>query len=197
MNDDLISLYIDDEMSLDNKIQFVETVHESKVYADSTIELLHQEKILTADMVTQIPALETKAPHFTFSYWLRPIAAFSMALAIFAIVWFRYDVPGMIFDPELTVKPAGVMKVPYRFVIYHPAANQAEIIGTFTNWQPVIMEHSGSSGYWTITLNLSEGEHRYSYRVEGGQQMADPTVRSREADDFGGENSIIVVKRSI
>ena len=59
------------------------------------------------------------------------------------------------------------------------------------------MERLSSSGYWAVTLNLFEGEHRYSYLVEDGQQIADPTVLSRERDDFGGENSIIEVKSAI
>jgi 1,4-alpha-glucan branching enzyme len=55
------------------------------------------------------------------------------------------------------------------------------------------MHKIGSSGYWTLTLTLPEGEHRYSYQVQNGEQMADPTVTTRERDDYGGENTVIVV----
>jgi 1,4-alpha-glucan branching enzyme len=81
----------------------------------------------------------------------------------------------------------------HRFVIYQPEAKQAEIIGSFTNWAPVAMEKVGDSGYWAISLELPAGEHRYSYLLENGQQVADPTILAREQDDFGGENSIIKV----
>jgi len=40
---------------------------------------------------------------------------------------------------------------------------------------------------------LSEGEHTYSFIVDGKEQMADPTVSARQMDDFGGENSILKV----
>jgi hypothetical protein len=57
-----------------------------------------------------------------------------------------------------------------------------------------LMRKIGSSGYWDITMNLPEGEHRFIYILNGKQRFADPTVMSREHDDFGGENSIISVE---
>ena len=54
------------------------------------------------------------------------------------------------------------------------------------------MHRLGSSGYWEIRLELPEGEHRYSYVLEGGQTFADPTVTAQELDDFGGKNSILI-----
>lgn len=197
MKDDLISLFIDDEMNLDNKIEFVETVHESKPFADDAIDLLQQEKMLTSEWVTRVPTVQIKTARNIFPRWLRPIAAFSMALAVFAVALFLYDLPGIKSGMDTVVGSVIKKKVSHRFVIYRPDARQAEIIGTFTDWQPVTMERLSSSGYWAVTLNLFEGEHRYSYLVEDGQQIADPTVLSRERDDFGGENSIIEVKSAI
>jgi 1,4-alpha-glucan branching enzyme len=81
-----------------------------------------------------------------------------------------------------------------RFVIYRPDVTNAEITGTFTGWKKVPMRRIGSSGYWDITMNLPEGEHRFIYILNGKQRFADPTVMSREHDDFGGENSIISVE---
>jgi len=198
MKDDLISLFIDDEMGLDDKIEFVETVHESESFAGETIDLLHQEKILTSQWVTRMPAREIKARQSMFPRWLqfRPVLAFSTVLVAFAALLFLYrspDIkPGML-DLESNMKN----QVPYRFVIYRPDIRKAEIIGTFTDWRPIRMDRLSSSGYWAITLNLPEGEHRYSYLIEDGQQIADPTVMSREKDDFGGVNSIIEIKRAI
>jgi 1,4-alpha-glucan branching enzyme len=80
-----------------------------------------------------------------------------------------------------------------RFVLYLPQASQARIVGTFTDWNPVPMQKIGASGYWSLTLKVPQGEHRYSYLVEGDNRMVDPTVAAREHDDFGGENSVIVV----
>jgi hypothetical protein len=56
------------------------------------------------------------------------------------------------------------------------------------------MKRVGTSGYWEVTLDLPEGEHRFSYILEGNRRLADPTILTREHDDFGGENSILEVK---
>ena len=46
MNDYLISLFIDNEMDLDEKIEFVETVHSNHAFTPEAVDLLEQEKLL-------------------------------------------------------------------------------------------------------------------------------------------------------
>ena len=46
MKDSLISLYIDNELDLDEKIEFVEAVHHDVSLKDEAIDLLTQEKLL-------------------------------------------------------------------------------------------------------------------------------------------------------
>jgi len=79
-------------------------------------------------------------------------------------------------------------------VIYQPEAERVELAGSFSGWNKIPLKHAGSSGYWEITLELSEGDHRFSYIIEGNLRLADPTIAVRETDDFGGENSILTVK---
>ena len=120
----------------------------------------------------------------TFRAWWRPAAGFVTALLLVGIY--------SILTPEVKVLPQ--MKV-HRFVLYLPQADATKIVGTFTNWKPVPMEKIGTTGYWTLTLNLPQGEHRYSYLIEDGNQILDPTIAAREQDDFGKENSVIIVGR--
>jgi 1,4-alpha-glucan branching enzyme len=115
----------------------------------------------------------------------------------FAVVLFLYRTPGLKSGVDPNLESNIKKQVSYRFVIYRPDIRKAEIIGTFTDWRPIRMDRLSSSGYWAITLNLPEGEHRYSYLIGDGKQIADPTVMSREKDDFGGVNSIIEIKRVI
>ena len=84
-----------------------------------------------------------------------------------------------------------------RFVIYRPDVSQVKITGSFTDWQIIPMRKIGDSGYWEITLTLPEGEHRFTYILEGSQRFADPTIPIREQDDFGGENSILLVRGKV
>ena len=194
MKDYLISLFIDNELSLDEKIDFVENTHGDQVFKDEAIALLKQEKQLHAEMVHRMPqvqAIEEKEPWRELLFaWMRPASLFATGIALgAALLLVRPSV-----DPPLVVSTVTNTATPYRFVIYRPAASQADIIGTFTDWQPVSMVKVGASGYWSLTLNLGEGEYQYSYVVEDGQQITDPTVPERVKDDFGGENSVITIK---
>ena len=51
----LISQFIDDELSLDEKCEFVETVHASRGFKQETVDLINQEKLLRGDVVTFVP----------------------------------------------------------------------------------------------------------------------------------------------
>ncbi len=189
MKDYLISMFIDNELDLDEKIEFVETIHEDKEFTDETIELLNQDKLLQDDMVTIMPQIQTPVanvaqPSF-FKNFFSPLAGFATAMTVIAAIF--------LFRPD----PIVSNEEPHRFVIYLPDTSQAEIIGSFTGWAPVAMEKLGTSGYWSLNLTLPEGEHRYSYLVDNSMQIADPTVQAREQDDFGGENSIIRITMAI
>jgi 1,4-alpha-glucan branching enzyme len=81
----------------------------------------------------------------------------------------------------------------HRFVIYAPDVSTVGISGTFTGWDVVPLTRLGHSGYWEARLILPQGEHRFSYVMEGGRRLPDPTVLLKEHDDFGGVNSILQV----
>ena len=50
MNDFLISMFIDNELAIDEKIEFVEEVHGCEAFKDETVELLRQEKLLRGEI---------------------------------------------------------------------------------------------------------------------------------------------------
>lgn len=188
MNDVLISMFIDDELDLNEKVEFVETVHGDESFTLEVVRYLNFEKLLQ-DTLPQVTATtnvnkmrDRHTPHFSWS-WRLP-ATFLTASLILACLGVSYlqGVP----EQNIPVRE-------HRFVLYLPQANKAEVIGTFTDWSPVPMDKIGSSGYWTLTLKVPYGEHRYSYVIENETQIIDPTVVARESDDFGGENTVIIV----
>ncbi|MCU0592912.1 MAG: hypothetical protein MUC57_15745 [Desulfobacterales bacterium] len=152
MNDQLISLYIDDELDLDDKIVFVETVHEDKNFKDDAVNLLRQEKLIRADVVDRLPALSIRKQSSPWRLKLfRPLAAAAAGLAAAAIVWLTFWP-----SPEQPLRP-------WRFVIYQPDAQGVELAGSFSSWKRIPLKHAGNSGYWEITLELPEGgrpDHR-------------------------------------
>ena len=185
MKDYMISMFIDDEMNIDEKIEFVETVHSDAAVKDETIGLLQQEKVIRARVVDRIREAQVDIrPTLHLRFW-KPAAAFMGGLAAALIIVF-FAQP----EPKMAA-------VPYRFVIYQPDAGQVELTGSFTGWNTIPMKKMGASGYWEATIDLYPGEHHYSYILEGGRRVPDPTILTREKDDFGGENSIIDIHRKV
>lgn len=185
MEMDAISAFIDDELPLDEKIVFVQTLHADGAFKDETVELLEQEMMLrTAEQVP--PALPVTACRSVKRSWewLKPVGIFGgglvTALLVAAFLWG-------------TSRPADHRRM-HRFVVYQPDVQQAAITGDFTNWQAVDMQSAGQQGYWEVYLDLPPGEHRYSFLLDGRRQVADPTRNERELDDFGGLNSILIVQ---
>jgi len=179
----LISKYIDNELDLDEKIGFVGRVHEDRVFKDESIELLEMEKIIRADFVEHIPPLKAKIKPKRFGSGIKSIGFWTSAVAAAALIAFL-----------VLYHPLQGSTASHRFVIYRPDVTRAEIAGTFTGWQRVPMERIGSSGYWEAVINLPDGEHRFTYILDGKIRFADPTVAARELDGFGGQNSIISVE---
>ena len=180
----LISMFIDDEMDLDEKIEFVETVRAEDFFAQETLDFLDQEKVLRGRIMNVSPRLEVKLSYNLkrfFKPWRLGAAAVA-ALLVFLFVFMPRSQP--------TLHPLS-----NRFIIYRPDVKQVEITGTFTQWARVPMNKIGGTGYWELSLGVNAGEHRYTYILDGRHSYADPTRPSRETDDFGGQNSVFFVEQ--
>jgi len=186
-----ISMFIDNELGLREKVDFLKKIREDGDFYDESVALLDQEQMLRYDMDVTAPALQT-APALRFEKkrrWfhlpdlptIRPFALLSSAGAMAVVIALLV----------LSIHTGPASAVPYRFVIYEPDVNTVEISGSFTDWEVLPMKKIGSTGYWEIELDVPKGEHRYSFILEKEQRIADPTVFAREQDDFGGENSVL------
>lgn len=176
-----ISMFIDGELSIDEKIVFVERVHGDETFKDESIELLRQEKLVRSEVAKRVPPVEFKPRRRVVYSMLRPLGILAPAMAAAIVILFFF------MSSEVSTS------VPYRFVIYRPDVSKAEIAGSFTEWRMIPMKMTGSSGYWEVILNIPKGEHRFTYILDGHQRFADPTILVREQDDFGGDNAILLV----
>jgi hypothetical protein len=181
MSPHMISLFIDDELTLADKIDFVEAIHGSRRFTEETVELIRQERLLRSDPVDRYPAAEISAPRLSAFRFLRPLGLVTAGavLSLFVLL--------------LCYPPPQAPDIPYRFILYRPDAGRVDITGSFTGWKAVPMRQAGSSGYWEYTSNLPRGEHRFSYLLDGAMRMPDPTIQTREDDDFGSENTVISI----
>jgi hypothetical protein len=182
-------MYIDNELSLDEKILFINHVYGNKTFTDDTVSMLQQEKILDAAL-NQQQAPETALP---ISFTSRPIHSIGLAMAACILLILSF-LAGADFTPQsihLTETASIPATVQHRFVILQQGSVQVEITGSFTDWQKVPLTPTGSEGYWEITMDVPYGEHRYSFIVDGTRLLPDPTVAAQEPDDFGAINSIL------
>ncbi|GAB6906776.1 hypothetical protein JCM12296A_26120 [Desulfosarcina cetonica] len=185
----LSSMFIDNELDLDEKVQFVDKIHLEQPFYQETRELLLQERLLRMPVDTRrllperLPLRERPRP------WLkRLIQPVAYAAAGFAAA-------GLLL--LMLVRPTPPAPAASRFVIYEPAAHQVELAGSFTDWRRMPLQPVGNSGYWELHLRLPAGEYRFAYILDGTRQVADPTLPGRERDDFGGENSILNVEGQV
>ena len=184
----LNSLFIDDEMTIEEKVSFVRHLKTNPLAGDDVLHLLKQEMLLRGKVVTQIPKITfaTITPwQKLWAFLLQPKRLITASLAAAAAVLIF-----VLWSPQTVLQPN-------RFVIYQPDVTRAEITGSFTNWQRVPMQAVGNSGYWEIVLALPEGEHRFSYILDGRDSFPDPTILTREQDDFGGQNSVLLVGNTV
>ena len=194
--DEIISMFIDNELSIDEKLSFIKKLKVDPDFFSETVALLEQEKLLRAEGLYTAPPLDWKVPAKEhgkprnllkgfFSPLLQPVGVMAvLAIAVLGIM--LAGAP----DPAATVCPS-------RFVVYQPDAREVAVAGEFTDWQPMPMNAAGSGGYWEINLEVPAGEYRFVYIADGKKRFIDPTVPAREQDDFGGENGILVVGKSI
>ena len=72
-----------------------------------------------------------------------------------------------------------------------PEAKSVELMGDFTDWEPVALTRVGA-GVWEIRLPLPSGVHRLNVRIDGGPWLV-PAGARLEPTEFGGPAGVVVV----
>ena len=186
--DYLASMYIDNEIDLDEKVLFVDRIHSDRSFYQDTRALVLQEKLLRDLPDTSLlPARLSTGDRagFRFRQWLKPVIYATAGFAAAGLILISLLIPPV--QPQCA----------NRFVIYDPSARQVELAGSFTGWQRMAMKPAGNSGYWELYLQVPSGEHRFAYILDGDRRIADPTLPASEKDDFGGRNSILTIEEHI
>jgi 1,4-alpha-glucan branching enzyme len=71
------------------------------------------------------------------------------------------------------------------------ARNSVEVMGDFSDWQPVVLERA-SGGVWTVDLSMSTGLHHINVRIDGGPWQI-PSGLPTSADEFGSDVGVFFV----
>ena len=80
------------------------------------------------------------------------------------------------------------------FTLDSPRATNVSVTGEFTNWsrEGVPMAQDDEDGFWKIVLDIQPGEYEYRYIVDG-VWIRDPSNRDFVRNEFGQENSLLIV----
>jgi hypothetical protein len=84
-----------------------------------------------------------------------------------------------------------------QFVLVAPDAKKVSVVGDFNGWD---VSHAGyqaqhrGGGVWSVTAPVPVGHHRYSFVVDDSLWVPDPSAPRVIDNDFGMENSTIVVQ---
>jgi 1,4-alpha-glucan branching enzyme len=92
--------------------------------------------------------------------------------------------------PKTNERPA---EKPVDFFLNKPEAKTVSLAGTFNGWDlkrtPMRKEAAG----WKTTLWLPPGRYEYRFVVDG-EWINDPREMDSAPNEFGGTNSVIVVR---
>jgi len=182
--DILISQFIDNELTLEEKAEFVREINVSDSFCAETLDMLDTEMLMEGMMPDAPPVPEIKEKkRIVTPASLMSFTALAASLAV-ALKVFLFA-------------PSPVEEVDkHRFVVYVPDAQKVSVTGSFSQWQSIDMKPVGN-GYWHITLPLKKGEYVYNYVVDENKKMPDPAAPAKQIDDFGGENSVLMVGDNI
>lgn len=96
-----------------------------------------------------------------------------------------------------TKKAAAPQRV--QFVLVAPDAKKVAVVGDFNGWDAshaaYQAQHRGG-GVWSVTAPVPVGHHRYSFVVDDSLWVADPTAPRVVDNDYGVENSALVVSEN-
>ncbi|HEV2749013.1 MAG TPA: isoamylase early set domain-containing protein [Gemmatimonadales bacterium] len=125
-------------------------------------------------------------PH-AITFRVRPVwsLAFAAAAAAFTL-FFARDAGPQLGEHE------GIAQFVGRF----PDARSVHVVGTFNDWRPgtIALEDLDHDGVWTATVVLPTGTYEYMFVVDGERWVPDHLADRLVADDFGRENSVVIVR---
>ncbi len=90
------------------------------------------------------------------------------------------------------ISPVSGTRPSFEITIRAPTAAKVELMGSFTDWEPVELASDGA-GNWSVRLPLPRGVHRINVRLDGGDWIT-PARTTRMPDDYGGTVGVFVIQ---
>jgi hypothetical protein len=121
------------------------------------------------------------------TFRVRPVWSLALAAALAWLTLFPIRREG----PDIG-EHEGIVQFVGRF----PGAQSVQVVGSFNDWRPgsIALEDVEQDGVWRATLVLPAGAYEYMFVVDGERWVPDRLAERLIADEFGRENSIVIVR---
>jgi hypothetical protein len=125
-------------------------------------------------------------PH-AVTFRMRPV----WSLAFAAVVALLTLVPAQERGPVL-----GDQEGIAQFVARFPGARSVHVVGSFNDWRTgtIPLEDRDHDGVWRAAVVLPTGTYEYMFVVDDERWVPDHMMDRLVTDDFGRENSILIVR---
>lgn len=125
-------------------------------------------------------------PH-ALVFRVRPAWSLALAAVVAVLTFFSFDDT----EPQLG-EHEGIAQFVGRF----PGARSVHVLGTFNDWRPgsIALEDQDHDGVWRATVVLPAGTYEYMFVVDGERWVPDHLSERLVADEFGRENSVVIVR---
>jgi hypothetical protein len=167
MKDEIISLFIDDEMDLEDKIIFVETVHSDSVFTEETLDLLKQEKLLATHLSISRPMPRISSFKYLWPL-INPFKTLMLVLATAMVIIL------------ITCPKTGFQEVWCQFAISKPDLEKADNSIIFTPGKPFSVKFSDRNGYWKDSIEPCLGGNEYIHFLDWKISAAKSRSQFRE-----------------
>ncbi len=125
-------------------------------------------------------------PH-AITFRIRPVWSLAFAAAAAVLTMFAARGGGL----ELA-EYEGIAQFVGRF----PDAQSVHVVGSFNDWRAgsIALEDQDHDGVWRATIVLPAGTYEYMFVVDGERWVPDHLAERLVADEFGRENSVVIVR---
>jgi len=81
-----------------------------------------------------------------------------------------------------------------RFTFRAPGASRVNLAGEMNAWSTTATPMQREGDVWSVVVPLSPGVYRYKFVIDGSNWKEDPENPTKVDDNFGGFNSLLVVR---
>lgn len=212
-NDDLVQRFIDQELTAEERVQFIARLGRDESLRRQAMELeslvLDVSRMprpavpagFTASVLKRLPE-PSLWQRMSDALWTGRTLQWNLAGAMAAAAIVVLAVSALVVrdrgtpSTSRTPSTSGTPLLPVRLVVMQPGAKRVQVAGDFNGWNPARtpLERVSADGAWSVTIPLKPGRYAYMFVVDGREWVVDPFASEQKDDGFGSRNAVVDVR---